>query len=162
MVLGGVACEVPLLRPEEPIVPPTTATKDYPLAEHHPDEVTTPTGKRLADITMEAVIAGDITAEDLRITPDTLRAQADIAASAGRRQLGDNFRRAAELTAVPDERILAMYNALRPWASTREQLLDIARELQEQYDAPLCAAHVSEAAEVYEQRSVLAKPEETS
>lgn len=95
-------------------MPPTSATKGYPLAEHHPDEVTTPTGQHLADITMEALLSGDITPDDLRITPDTLRAQADIAASARPRQLGDNFRRAAELTAVPDERILAMYNALRP------------------------------------------------
>lgn len=133
-------------------------TKDYPLAEHHPAEVTTPTGKHLADITMEAVLAGDITADDLRISPTTLRTQADIAAYAGRRQLGDNFRRAAELTAVPDERILAMYNALRPWASSRDDLLAMADELENEYDAPLCAAHVREAAVVYEQRGVLAKP----
>lgn len=131
--------------------------KDYPLADHHADEVTTPTGRHLSDITMDAVLGGEITAEDLRISPDTLRTQADIAAAAGRRQLGDNFRRAAELTAVPDERILAMYNALRPRASSREQLLDMARELQEEYDAPLCADLVREAAEVYEQRQVLAQ-----
>lgn len=136
-----------------------TSTKDYPLAEHHADEVTTPTGRHLSDITMEAVLAGDITADDLRISPDTLRAQADIAAAAGRRQLGDNFRRAAELTAVPDERILAMYNALRPRASSREQLLDMARELEDEHGAPLCAALVRDAAEVYEQRHVLATTE---
>lgn len=133
-----------------------TSTKDYPLADHHPDEVNTPTGRHLSDITMDSVIAGEITAEDLRISPDTLRTQADIAAAAGRRQLGDNFRRAAELTAVPDERILAMYNDLRPRASTREQLLDMARELEEEHGAPLCAALVRDAAQVYEQRQVLA------
>ncbi len=30
-----------------------------------------------------------------------------------------NFERAAELTAVPDDRILEIYNALRPYRSTR-------------------------------------------
>lgn len=132
----------------------------YPLAAHSPDEVQTPTGRLLTDITMEAVLAGDISAEDLRISPDTLRRQAEIADAAERSTLGDNLRRAAELTAVPDDRVLAMYNALRPRASTRETLLEIARDLREDFDAPLCADLVSEAAEVYEQRDVLAHTEE--
>ncbi len=37
-----------------------------------------------------------------------------------------NFERAAELTAVPDDRILEIYNALRPYRSTKEELLAIA------------------------------------
>lgn len=134
----------------------TATPKRYPLAEHHAEDVRTPTGRPLADLTMDAVLAGEVTADDLRIAPTTLRTQADIAAAAGRRQLGDNFRRAAELTAVPDERILAMYNALRPRASSRNELSAIAAELENDYAAPLCAALVREAAEVYEQRDVLA------
>ena len=66
------------------------------------------------------------------------------------------MRRASELTAVPDERILEIYNALRPGASTKGQLLEIADEL-EGYDAPSSAALVREAADVYERRNCLAR-----
>jgi propanediol dehydratase small subunit len=38
-------------------------------------------------------------------------------------RLAMNFERAAELTAVPDDRILEIYNALRPYRSTKYQCL---------------------------------------
>jgi propanediol dehydratase small subunit len=130
--------------------------RDYPLASHRPELVRTPTGKRLDEITMQAVLAGDVVAEDLRIAPDTLRLQAQIAESAGRAQLGQNFRRAAELTALPDEKVLGVYNALRPHASTKEELLEIAEELERDYSATLCGRLVREAVDVYERRHILA------
>jgi propanediol dehydratase small subunit len=130
---------------------------DYPLASHRPELLRTPTGKRLDEITMEAVLAGEVTADDLRITAETLRLQARIAESAGRPQLGQNFRRAAEMTALPDEKVLEIYNALRPRASTKRQLLDIADELERDHSATLCARLVREAAEVYERRGILAR-----
>jgi propanediol dehydratase small subunit len=130
--------------------------RDYPLASHRPELLRTPTGKHLDEITMEAVLAGEVTAEDLRIAPDTLRLQAQVADKVGRRQLGQNFRRAAELTALPDEKVLAIYNALRPRASTKQQLLDIAEELERDYSATLCSQLVREAADVYERRRILA------
>jgi propanediol dehydratase small subunit len=130
--------------------------RDYPLASHRPELLRTPTGKRLDEITMQAVLAGDVVAEDLRIAPETLRLQAQIAESAGNAQLGQNFRRAAELTALPDEKVLAIYNAMRPQASTKQELLDIAEELERDYSAPLCGRLVSEAADVYERRHILA------
>jgi propanediol dehydratase small subunit len=129
---------------------------DYPLATRRPELLRTPTGKSLDEITMAAVLAGEVTAEDLRITGDTLRLQAQIAESADRPQVGQNFRRAAELTALPDEKVLAIYNALRPRASTKQQLLDIAAELERDYAATLCAGLVREAAVVYERRDILA------
>ncbi len=46
------------------------ARGDYPLAEKHPDAVMGPRGKRLTDITLDAVLDGSVTMEDLRITPD--------------------------------------------------------------------------------------------
>ena len=49
---------------------------------------------------------GEITAQDIRIAPETLELQAQVAESAGRTALAKNFRRAAELTQVPDSRIL--------------------------------------------------------
>lgn len=134
--------------------------RDFPLATHRSDLIRTPTGKRLEDITLDAVLNGDVTAEDLRITPRTLRLQAEIADAVRRPQLAENMRRAAELTAVPDERILEIYNALRPRASTKQELLEIADELEGGYGAPTNAALVREAADVYERRDYLAGAEQ--
>lgn len=134
-----------------------TPSSDYPLAARRPELLRTPTGKRLDEITMDAVLADDVVADDLRISPETLRLQAQIADAVGRRQLAENFRRAAELTALPDDRVLQIYNALRPRAATKEQLLGIADELADEHRAVLCAALVREAAEVYEQRGILAE-----
>jgi propanediol dehydratase small subunit len=134
--------------------------RDFPLATHRSELVRTPTGKRLEELTLDAVLNGDVTAEDLRITPRTLRLQAEIADAVGRPQLAENMRRAGELTAVPDERILEIYNALRPRASTKQELLEIADELESRYSAPKNAALVREAAEVYERRSLLAGAEQ--
>ncbi len=47
-----------------------------------------------------------------------------------RHAVARNFRRAAELIAIPDERILAIYNALRPFRSSQAELLAIADELE--------------------------------
>lgn len=136
---------------------PDLTPADYPLSIHRPDLLRTPTGKALADITMDAVVAGDVTAEDLRVTPDTLVLQGRIAESMGRRQLGENCRRAAEMTAIPDDEVLAMYNALRPRASSAAQLDEIATRLEGTYSAPTCAALVREAAQVYAARDLLAE-----
>jgi propanediol dehydratase small subunit len=130
--------------------------RDFPLATHRSELIRTPTGKRLEELTLDAVLNGEVTAEDLRITPRTLRLQAEVADAVRRPQLARNMRRAAELTAVPDERILEIYNALRPRASTKQQLLDIAEELESSYSASANAAFVREAAEVYERRGCLA------
>lgn len=129
---------------------------DYPLGSQRPELLRTPTGKGLDEITMDSVLSGRVEPADLRIAPETLRLQAEIAEGVGRRQLGENFRRAAEMTALPDERVLAMYNALRPHASTKQQLLDIAAELEDEHAAQLCGALVREAADVYERRGYLA------
>lgn len=134
--------------------------RDFPLATHRSDLIRTPTGKSLEQLTLDAVVNGDVTAEDLRITPRTLRLQAEIADAVQRPQLAENMRRAAELTAVPDERILEIYNALRPRASTKQELLEIADELEDRYGARTNAALVREAAEVYERRSCLAVTEQ--
>src|SRR5258708_7173281 len=118
---------------------------DYPLASHRPELIRTPTGKRLDEITMQAVLAGEVAAEDLRIAAETLRLQARIADSVGRPQLGQNFRRAAEMTALADEEVLRIYNALRPGASTKQELAGIAEELERDHSATLCARLIREA-----------------
>ena len=117
---------------------------DYPL-----------TSKRKEDITLEKVLSGEINADDIRISPETLEMQAQIAESMNRDAIARNFRRAAELIRVPDDRILEMYNALRPYRSTKEDLFKIADELETKYDAKVNADFVREAAEVYETRNKL-------
>jgi propanediol dehydratase small subunit len=125
------------------------------LASKRPDLVKTPTGKNLDDITLDSILNGSVKSEDVRITPDTLRLQAQIAEGVGRTQFANNLRRAAELTAIPDARLLEIYNALRPYRSSKRELLDIAQELETQYDATINAAMVREAADVYERRNRL-------
>ena len=131
--------------------------RDYPLSEKRPELVRTATGKSLDDITLDAVVSGAVKAEEIRITPQTLEYQAQVSESIGRPQLAANMRRAGELTKVPDERILQMYNALRPNRSTKAELLSIADELESQFGAKVCAGFVREAAGVYEARGVLKK-----
>lgn len=144
----------------KPAAPASTNGKlsyksDYPMAEKRPELVKTATGKSLKDITVQALVSGEIKAEEVRITPQTLEYQAQIAESIGRPQLAANMRRAAELTAVPDDRILEIYNALRPYRSSREELAAIADELENKYGAKICAAFVREACQVYGKRKRL-------
>ena len=126
---------------------------EYPLSDH-PDQVETPDGTKLSEITLEKVVEGEIDGEELVIAPETLEKQAQIAEDEGRPQLAQNFRRAAELTAVPDDRILEIYNALRPSGAEKEKLHDIADELENEYGATINAEHVREAAAVYEERDL--------
>jgi propanediol dehydratase small subunit len=126
---------------------------EYPLSDD-PDRVETPAGTKLSEITLEKVVSGEIDGEELVIAPETLEKQAQVAEREGRTQVARNFRRAAELTAVPDDRILEIYNALRPSGADRETLQAIAEELEAEYDAPLNAEHVREAADVYEERGL--------
>ena len=131
--------------------------RDYPLAEKSADKLRTPTGKRIGEVTIEALMADKISPEDVRITPDTLEMQAQVAESRGRDRLAANMRRAAELIAVPDERILEIYNAMRPYRSTKSDLYAIADELESKYGAKVTANLVREAADVGEARDRLKK-----
>ncbi len=129
--------------------------RDYPLASKRPELLKTPTGKTLAEITLEKVMNGEVSADDVRITPQTLRLQAEIADGVGRYQFANNLRRAAEIVAIPDARVLEIYNAMRPYRSSKQELLAIADEMEVKYNAKINAAFVREAAEVYERRNRL-------
>lgn len=129
--------------------------RDYPLASKRPELLKTPTGKTLADITLDKIMGGEVKSEDVRITPETLKMQAEIADGVGRYQFANNLRRAAELVAIPDARVLEIYNAMRPYRSTKQELFAIADELEVKYNAKINAAFVREAAEVYERRNRL-------
>ena len=128
---------------------------DYPLAETQPEKVIGARGLALPDVTLAAVIKGNVTMEDLRITPQALRAQADIARAANRGTLAQNFERAAELVNVPQDFIMATYELLRPGrAKSKDALLEAARILRETYHAAAMATYVEEAADVYERRGL--------
>jgi|Deesub1362B_J571_1020462.scaffolds.fasta_scaffold02862_3 propanediol dehydratase small subunit len=133
--------------------------RDYPLASRRPELLKTPSGRAFDEISMENLLADQIDAREVRIRAETLEMQARIAESHGRPSLAANFRRAKELTLVPDEEVLAIYNALRPRRSTKEELLRIADELESRYGAVHNARFVREAAEVYERRGLLKKGE---
>nr|AAW50086.1 DhaE [Shimwellia blattae] len=130
---------------------------DYPLASRCPERIQTPTGKPLTDITLENVLAGKVGTQDERISRETLEYQAQIAEQMHRHAIARNLRRAGELIAIPDARILEIYNALRPYRSSVEELLAIADELETRYQATVNAAFIREAAEVYRQRDKLRK-----
>lgn len=130
---------------------------NYPLAESMADQIKTPTGKDFTSLSYEKVINGELSADDMRIAPETLEMQAQVAESVHREAFAGNLRRAAELIAVPDDRLLEIYNALRPYRSTKQELLDIAGELDGKYGAKTAASLVREAAEVYEKRGRLKK-----
>lgn len=136
----------------------TKVTKDqYPLGEKAPELLKTPTGKPFSDVTYEGLMNGSITFKDLGITRDTLELQAQVAESVRREAFAGNMRRAGELIPVPDDRLLEIYNALRPYRSTKQELLDIADELENKYDAKVSAKLVRDAADVYEKRDRLKK-----
>lgn len=137
---------------------PEVSTADYPLAEKRPELVTGARGKKLEELTLEAVIDGRVGMEDLRITPEALRLQAEVARSAGRPTLGGNFERAAELTGVPQDVIMSVYELLRPGrARSAEELRAAARMMRESYGAERIAAFIEEAAEVYAGRGLFTR-----
>ena len=128
---------------------------NYPLGQNEADTITSRTGKKLSQITLDEVKHGNVTAEDIKISAEMLRRQGQVAASVDNPQMEANFERAAELVNVPDDVILQMYNKLRPNRSTKRELILMAKELLETYKAPHCAKLVLEAAEIYEKRGIL-------
>ncbi|HRA94226.1 MAG: diol dehydratase small subunit [Aestuariivirga sp.] len=128
---------------------------DYPLAETRSDRIKGKRGKSLDDITLDSVVAGRVTMEDLRITPQALADQAEISRAAGRPTLALNFERAAELVGVPQDFIMSSYEMLRPGrARSREQLLEVANTFRQVYKAERMAKFIEEAADTYERRGL--------
>ena len=121
------------------------------------DIVRTISGRTLDELNIEAVLAGELTAEDFRISGETLRCQADAAETAGYRQLAEKLRRAAELTRMSNQEVLDIYNALRPGRATYGRLISLADHLENDLNAIMTAALVREAAEVYLERGIVAK-----
>jgi propanediol dehydratase small subunit len=128
---------------------------DYPVGARRPDLVSTPGGVALDDVTLDAIRAGELGADEMRATPATLRLQAEVAHAAGRTQLAESLERAAELALVPDDLLLEIYTALRPGRATADELEAWASRL-EGFGAVETAAFVREAAAAYADRGLLA------
>ncbi len=126
----------------------------YPLSDGGRDAVHTASGRTVADITLDGVVAGEIGAEDLRVGPETLLLQAEFAEQGGNEQLADNLRRGAELVAFGDDELLQFYDALRPGRSTAAELDELAARLEAR-DATRCAALVREARAAYVRRGLI-------
>jgi propanediol dehydratase small subunit len=129
----------------------------YPLGESAADQLHAASGRPLSEVTLAAAAANELSAVDLSISDQSLQAQASIAQENGYEELAENLRRAAELTRVPNDVLLQMYEELRPRRATYEELMALADRLDSDYEAPITGAFVREAAEVYRERGILRK-----
>ena len=130
----------------------------YPASERQADRIATIGGHKLNDLTLENVLAGRLTAQDIGISSGALRIQSEVARTVGRSCLAANFDRGAELSGVPQDEIFTTYELLRPGrARSKQELLDLAARYREQHQAPNIARLIEEAAEVYNSRGLFRK-----
>jgi propanediol dehydratase small subunit len=128
-------------------------TKKYPLMDNEMKTLKAASGRSVNDIKLET--ASELTGADFQISPATLRAQAQIAREAGYTQLAANLTRAAELTAVPNDELLQMYDLLRPGRARYDTLIALAERLENIYEAQETGKFVREAAVAYQVRGQL-------
>lgn len=128
---------------------------EYPLRDSAADALFTRSGRPLGEVTAEAIAAGALAGDDLRTHADTLRRQAGIAREAGYPQLAANLSRAAELTDVPNEELLKIYELLRPERASTDELTRLADYLEATYGAVENAAFIRDAAAVYRERQLV-------
>lgn len=126
----------------------------YPLMDEA-ERLTAASGRRADAIGLEQLAA--LSPDDLRISGETLRAQAAVAGQSGFSQLAENLTRAAELTKVPNDVLLVMYETMRPGRATFAEMTAMADRLEREFDAVETAALVREAAAVYQERKLLKK-----
>ena len=133
----------------------TETESGYPLRDNGSDALLTHSGRPFRDITAEAIAAGELAGDDLRTHADTLRQQAAIARDGGYPQLAGNLLRAAELTDVPNEELLKIYELLRPERASYDELARLADYLEETYGALENANFIRDAAATYRERNLL-------
>ena len=154
-VMANLGQDAPKLQASAPAAAaPTGAVTvaDYPLSEKSPEKIKTRTGKGFGELTLDKVLSGQLTADDMRVSPETLEFQAQVAEDSGRPHLANNLRRAAEMVVIPDDELLAAYDSLRPYRKSRQELIDMADELERKYSCHTVSALIREAADVYEAR----------
>ena len=127
----------------------------YPLMENTKEDILTYSGKGLESITFESIAEGKTIADDCRISRSSLLAQAEIAEQSGNKHLAENFIRAAEMVDLPNERIIEIYNMLRPYRSTEQELESIIQELRDDYHAVKTADFIGNAKNILKERKRL-------
>jgi propanediol dehydratase small subunit len=118
----------------------------YPLYELARHAIRLPSGRAVDEFSLQNLEKGLLSSQDLGIHREVLLNQAQFAERAGFPQLGENLRRAAELTKIPDDELLRIYDALRPGRMKRSKLLELAQQLEETYGATRTAEFIREAA----------------
>jgi propanediol dehydratase small subunit len=131
------------------------AELSYPLAATGRGAVHTATGKTVSEITLDAVLSGELGPRDVAVAAETLRLQATFAEEGGNPQLAENLRRGAELVAFSDDEVLRFYDLLRPGRSTAGELDSLAETLAER-GAERCASLVRQARAAYVRRGLIA------
>ncbi len=127
----------------------------FPLGQHHRETVTTKSGRPLSELDLERVLKGDVVPEDVSVSAGTLVLQAWFARDAGYAEVAANLARAAEMTRIPNDEILEIYEALRPGRSTYYQLLSMSQRIASMYEAEHTGAYIREAADVYRDTGLL-------
>ncbi|MCG2729583.1 MAG: diol dehydratase small subunit, partial [Acetobacterium sp.] len=56
----------------------TVSKADYPIGDKRPELIFSATGKAYKELTLDKLLAGQLTPEDLRIRPETLELQAQV------------------------------------------------------------------------------------
>ena len=127
----------------------------FPLGQHHRKNVTTKSGHPLSELNLEQVLGGNVVPEDVSVSFGTLELQAGFAREAGYAEVAANLARAAEMTRIPNDEILEIYEALRPGRSTYYQLLSLSQQVASMYAAEHTGAYIREAADVYRDTGLL-------
>jgi propanediol dehydratase small subunit len=130
------------------------AELSYPLGAEGRAHVRSATGRAVDEITLDGAVSGNLAPSDVAISADTLLLQAEFAERGGNPQLGENFRRAAELAAFDDDELLRFYDMLRPGRSSADELDALADALARR-GAQRCADLVREARTVYARRGLI-------
>jgi len=132
----------------------------FPLGQHHRDEIATKSGRPLEELDLQRILGGQVGADDVSVSDKTLELQAQFARRAGYHEVAENLERAAEMTRIPNDEILEIYEALRPGRSTYYQLLSLSQQIISMYAAEYTGAFVREAAEAYRDTGLLKMDDE--
>ncbi|MEX0344770.1 MAG: diol dehydratase small subunit [Rhizobiaceae bacterium] len=127
----------------------------FPLGVHHRDDVAAKSGRMLRDLNLDDVKSGAVGPDDTSASAETLILQAQFAREAGYNEVAANLTRAAEMTRMPNDEILAIYEALRPGRSTYYQLLSLSQRIASEFAAEETGAYIREAAEAYRDTGLL-------
>ena len=68
---------------------------NYPLGQNEADSITSKTGKKLSQITLEEVKKGNVQADDIKISKEMIHRQGQVEREADNHAMAGNFERAA-------------------------------------------------------------------